>query len=101
MAWSSYRATYTGNGLMQFYATPTAGDIYNKNFVSFGFGSNASGSNPCHVTNTHTFDPLSARLVIDTVLCDNPPCQENPCPGILAPEAMGFVEISLISIIYF
>ena len=42
------------------------------------------------VSATATFDPSTAFLTISVGLCENAPCGVNPCPGILAPQAMGY-----------
>ena len=42
------------------------------------------------VSATATFDPSTAFLTISVGLCGNAPCGVNPCPGILAPQAMGY-----------
>ena len=91
IAWSSYVATYAGNGRLQFYATPTAAEVYNKEYVAFGFGSNISALGQCRRQITSSFNSLSATLSVNIQLCDNPPCEDNPCPGILAPQATGCV----------
>ena len=36
------------------------------------------------------FQSSNADLTISISLCDNPPCSNNTCPGILAPQAMGY-----------
>ena len=42
------------------------------------------------VSATATFDPSNAYMTISVGLCENAPCSANPCPGILAPQAMGY-----------
>ena len=90
MAWTSYKASYSGDGLLQFYMSPSGRNIFNKDYISFGFGSNASAAmGQCRRDISSSFNPLSATLTVNIKLCDSPPCQENPCPGVLAPEATG------------
>ena len=95
VAWASYKATFRGNGLLQFAASPSAGSIYNKQFISFGFGSNLTANGQCRLPISSSFNGLSSVVEVDITLCENAPCQANPCPGILAPEVAGCVDFSV------
>jgi hypothetical protein len=98
VAWSSYVATYTSqsSGSLTFYSTGKAGVIYDRPVTAIGYGSAASRNNTCtDQYSTYSYNSLTGTITITTDLkrdgyCSSPPCEANPCPGILSPQAMGY-----------
>jgi hypothetical protein len=96
VAWASYSAVDTKNGYFRFYTTADVGVMFDKDVVSIGFASNSSDLQACRPRITTSMSDTERVLTINTELnvggytCPNPPCIDNPCPGILAPQLMGY-----------
>eukprot|EP01034_Spumella_vulgaris_P040417 gene40417-49988_t len=64
--------------------------------ISVGFAANSSDAQTCNPVVTASMAELERVLSINVDLnvggyyCTNPPCTDNPCPGILAPQLMGY-----------
>ncbi len=99
VAWASYSAVDTQSGHFEFYSTGDAGTMFNKDFVAFGFASEVSDAAACRPTMALSMSELERVVTITTDLniensCPSPPCEVNPCPGILAPQLMGYDTLS-------
>lgn len=114
IAWASFTQVDKSSGIVQLYTAADIGVMFNKPIVSAGYASRASDSNHEHnglssITNCNpdiiTSYSLSSRiLTVNTDLntANNKSSQYcslnsensltclNPCPGILAPQAMGY-----------
>ncbi len=95
MAWTSYSTFDNTKGTLQFYASGDAGIVFSKNIIAVGWANGDSSSSPCLPVMTTNFNKLDHTLFISTDLnidgsCDYPPCDVNPCEGLLAPQAFGY-----------
>ena len=89
IAWSSFTAQNTDRGFLQFYASAQASIIFDKPVLNKGFASAVSQSHLCTSAISTSYSPATAYLDVTVALCDKGHCG-NPCPGILAPQAMGY-----------
>mmetsp|Transcript_26260 Transcript_26260/g.58981 ORF Transcript_26260/g.58981 Transcript_26260/m.58981 type:complete len:354 (+) Transcript_26260:173-1234(+) len=89
IAWSSFSAHNVERGSLRFYATGKASVIFSKPVRNMGFAAAASQENECSVYMVPFFNPSTSHLTVDVKLCDSGTC-DNPCPGVLAPQAMGY-----------
>mmetsp|Transcript_15500 Transcript_15500/g.33838 ORF Transcript_15500/g.33838 Transcript_15500/m.33838 type:complete len:353 (-) Transcript_15500:524-1582(-) len=89
IAWSSFSAHNVERGSLRFYATGKASVIFSKPVRNMGFASEVSDASECTVATTPFFNPSTSKLTVEVRLCDGGAC-ENPCPGVLAPQAMGY-----------
>ena len=97
MAWSSFTAQNLDAGFLQFYATGLTGIIYDKQMIQVGYASAASEIAECNLYSTMSYNSESSTVTIQSVLCGEGPCMNNPCPNITAPQAMGYDYTSTTS----
>jgi hypothetical protein len=91
VAWSSFTSINTDSGSLKFYLAGDPGIIFAKDIVAIGFASNVSDSSPCHQDILTSINALDRTITVQIDLgCTSPPCTSNPCPKILAPQAMGY-----------
>lgn len=91
VAWSSFTSINKDSGSFKFYMSGEAGAIFSKTVIAAGFASNASDTSPCTVAISTSVDALAHAMEVDVDLgCTSAPCQDNPCPNILGPQAMGY-----------
>lgn len=92
VAWSSFTSINSESGMLKFYSAGDPGIIYaGKSVIAVGFASNSSDSYPCSQAITTSLSVPQRTMTVSVELgCDTPPCNTNPCPGILAPEAFGY-----------
>ena len=89
IAWASFTAQNIEHGYLQFYASGNTKIIFDKPIVNVGVASAASQSKVCSNAITTAYTPSTAYLDVKINLCPYGYC-ENPCPGVLAPQAMGY-----------
>lgn len=91
IAWSSFTAQNLDRGFLQFYATGLATIMFDKPIVNLGVASLASQTQQCNQAMSVSYSPATTNVDLSIALCDEAegPCN-NPCPGILAPQAMGY-----------
>jgi hypothetical protein len=88
IAWSSFSAHNTARGGLQFYASGKASVIYDKPVQNLGFASGYS-EEECAAKTVPFYNPSTSTLTLEVALCEGGQCA-NPCPGVLAPQAMGY-----------
>lgn len=91
IAWSSFTAQNLDRGFLQFYSTGQANIMFDKPIVNSGVASAASQSAQCNQAMRMSYSRATSNLDMSIELCDDPEggC-DNPCPGVLAPQAMGY-----------
>ena len=89
IAWASFRAQNTDRGFLQFYASGKTNIIFDKPIVNTGVASARSQGHLCTSAISVAYSPATAYVDVSIALCDKGHC-DNPCPGILAPQAMGY-----------
>lgn len=90
VAWGSFTAQNVQRGFLQFYATGNIGIIYDKAFLPARFGSAYSDKVSCEQSTSMSYNANGGILTIEAEICaDGEECMTNPCPYIMAPEAMG------------
>lgn len=98
IAWSSFTSLNSDAGNLKFTLSGNAGIIFDKPIVGVGVASNNSDLRPCDSSIIISNNPVTRRVSVRIDLgCNNPPCQLNPCPGILSPQAMGYDTMSATS----
>jgi hypothetical protein len=91
IAWSSFTAQNLDRGFLQFYATGQTAIIFDKPITNFGVASAVSQTAQCKQRMDLTYSPATSNLDVSVELCsDDDGMCDNPCPGILAPQAMGY-----------
>lgn len=91
VAWSAFTVINQDSGNFKFYLAGDPGIVYGKDIVAVGFASAVSDSAACTAPVTSTVNKLERTLTVTVDLgCEDWPCKSNPCPGILAPQAMGY-----------
>ena len=104
VAWASFTAQNLDRGFLQFYSTGQAAIVYDKPILNSGVASAASSTKECKQHIDLTYSAATTVLDISIDLCDEGPCDANPCPDILSPQGMGydpfnsqenFMEVSL------
>jgi len=91
VAWSAFTALNTDFGSFKFYLAGDAGIIFAKDLIGIGFASNVSDDTPCDQQISTSINPVTRTMTVGVDLgCTNPPCKTNPCPSVLAPQAMGY-----------
>lgn len=104
IAWSSFTAVTSASGYIQFYAVGDVGMVYNRPIVTAGYASNVSDTENCIQPITASYVSSNRILSVSTSLQNAHPsapnnCEQlasgaldcqNPCPGILAPQAFGY-----------
>lgn len=91
IAWSAFTAQNLDRGFLQFYATGSANIMFDKPIVNAGVASAASQKKQCAQAMDLSYSATDSYLDVSIGLCDSPDglC-DNPCPDILAPQAMGY-----------
>ena len=91
IAWSSFTAQNLDRGFLQFYSTGQANLIFDKPIVNSGVASAASQTAKCPQAISTSYSRATSNIDVSIQLCDDPEggC-DNPCPGVLAPQAMGY-----------
>lgn len=87
VAWSSFTSINTDSGFFKFYLSGDAGIIFAKTIVGIGFASNTSS---CSQPVAASINSATRQIDVRVTLCDSPPCELNPCPGTLSPQAFGY-----------
>jgi hypothetical protein len=105
VVWSSFTANFKTQeeGSMTFSSEGRAGIIFNKEIGAIQAGSRvgSNSSKVCDAVTSYNFDPVSSFLNLETELqfnghcAEGPPCQLNPCPGILAPQVTLITTLTL------
>lgn len=95
IAWSAFTAQNLDRGFLQFYATGTANVMFDKPIMNAGVASAASQTAECAQAMDVSYSATDASLDVSIALCDKPEGEcNNPCPSILAPQAMGYDPFS-------
>lgn len=91
IAWSSFTAQNLERGFLQFYATGEVSVMFDKPIFAAGVASAASANQSCSQAIDVTYSASTTNIMFSIELCDKAkgPCN-NPCPDILAPQAMGY-----------
>ena len=91
IAWSSFTAQNLDRGFLQFYSTGQANIMFDKPIVNSGVASAASQTQECNQPMSVSYSSATTNLEMSIKLCDDAEggC-DNPCPGVLAPQAMGY-----------
>lgn len=91
IAWSSFTAQNLDRGFLQFYSTGQANIMFDKPIVNSGVASAASQTKQCNQAMSISYSPATSNLDVSITLCEDADggC-DNPCPGVLAPQAMGY-----------
>ncbi len=91
IAWASFTAQNLDRGFLQFYSTGQANIMFDKPIVNSGVASAASQTAQCNQAMSVSYSSATTNLDVSIKLCDDPEGQcDNPCPGVLAPQAMGY-----------
>lgn len=99
VAWGSFSALVKKSGLLQFYTAGDVSVIFDKPIILYGFASNISDTSPCTASIDASYLSSSRNLEVTIDLEADSNCFEteyggtscyNPCPNILAPQAMGY-----------
>jgi hypothetical protein len=89
IAWTSFSTTNFDNGLLQFEAAGESGIVFDQHVANIGFASAMSQTKKCDVGTRASFNPSTSVFDVEVPLCEDGYC-DNPCPGVLAPQAMGY-----------
>jgi hypothetical protein len=91
VAWSSFTAQNLDRGFLQFYSTGLVSVMLDKPIVASGVASAASQTAQCNQRMDTSYSSATSILDVSIALCDSDDgCPDNPCPDILAPQAMGY-----------
>lgn len=65
--------------------------MFDKPILNSGVASAASQTAQCNQAMSVSYSSATTNLDVSIKLCDDPEGQcDNPCPGVLAPQAMGY-----------
>jgi hypothetical protein len=91
VAWSSFTAQNLDRGFLQFYSTGLVSVMLDKPIGNKGVASAASQTTQCNQRMDTSYSSSTSILDVSISLCDSDDgCPDNPCPDILAPQAMGY-----------
>jgi hypothetical protein len=91
IAWSSFTAQNLERGFLQFYATGSTSVVFDKPIAAYGLASAASQAQECNQRMDVKYSAATTNLDVTINLCDSDDgCPDNPCPDVLAPQAMGY-----------
>jgi hypothetical protein len=92
VAWASFTAQNLERGFLQFYATGTPAIMFDKPIGAYGVASAVSQNRECNQSMDVTYSSATTYLDVNINLCDDngEGCPNNPCPGVLAPQALGY-----------